>query len=84
MKDNVAKSLHELGTECVDIFYLHAPDRSVPFRETLEACNELYQEGGFKQLGLSNYALGRWRRYGILLTSEDGSSQAFIKQCTTA
>ncbi|KAF5971541.1 oxidoreductase [Fusarium coicis] len=28
----------------------------VPFQETLEACNELYQEGMFKKLGLSNYA----------------------------
>ncbi|KAJ9657932.1 hypothetical protein H2198_004015 [Neophaeococcomyces mojaviensis] len=49
-------SLLELGTDQVDIFYLHAPDRSVPFDETLEACNGLYQEGKFKKLGLSNYA----------------------------
>ena len=26
------KSLGELQTDCVDIFYLHAPDRSVPVR----------------------------------------------------
>jgi aflatoxin B1 aldehyde reductase len=50
------KSLAELDTNSVDIFYLHAPDRSVPFEETLEACNKLYQEGKFKKLGLSNYA----------------------------
>ncbi len=56
LKENLAKSLQELGTNCVSIFYLHAPDRSVPFQETLEACNELYQEGKFKKLGLSNYA----------------------------
>jgi len=29
-------SLKELGVEAVDIFYLHAPDRSVPFEEILE------------------------------------------------
>lgn len=56
VRENFTKSLHELGTDCVEIFYLHAPDRSVPFVETLEACNELYQEGKFKKLGLSNYA----------------------------
>ncbi|KAK5098264.1 hypothetical protein LTS08_006397 [Lithohypha guttulata] len=56
VNENFAKSLKELGTGCVNIFYLHAPDRSVPFQETLEACNKLYQEGKFKQLGLSNYA----------------------------
>lgn len=34
---------------------MHAPDRSVPFEETLEAVNEAYKEGKFKRLGLSNY-----------------------------
>lgn len=48
-------SLKELGTDCVDIFYLHAPDRSVPFAETLEAVNDLHKQGKFVQLGLSNY-----------------------------
>jgi aflatoxin B1 aldehyde reductase len=28
-------SLERLGTNKVDIFYLHAPDRSVPFEDTL-------------------------------------------------
>ncbi|EEU49030.1 uncharacterized protein NECHADRAFT_90586 [Fusarium vanettenii 77-13-4] len=49
-------SLKELGADSIDIFYLHAPDRSVPFAETLEAVNDLYNEGKFRQLGLSNYA----------------------------
>lgn len=56
LKASFNKSLRELGTDCVDIFYLHAPDRSVPYAETLEACNELHKEGKFVQLGLSNYA----------------------------
>jgi len=56
LKATLNKSLAELGTDCVDIFYLHAPDRSVPFAVTLEACNELFKEGKFVQLGLSNFA----------------------------
>lgn len=56
VKESLNKSLRELGSTCVDIFYLHAPDRATPFKETLEACNELYLEGKFKALGLSNYA----------------------------
>ena len=39
----------------MDIFYLHAADRSVPFEETLEAVNEMHKEGKFVQLGLSNF-----------------------------
>lgn len=48
-------SLKELGTDCVDIFYLHAPDRSVPFAETLEAVDKLHKAGKFVEFGLSNY-----------------------------
>lgn len=56
LKATLNKSLSELGTSCVDIFYLHAPDRSVPFEETLKACDDLFKEGKFVNLGLSNYA----------------------------
>lgn len=49
-------NLRELGTDSTDIFYLHAADRNTNFEETLEECNKLYQEGKFKQLGISNFA----------------------------
>ncbi|KAJ5627739.1 Aldo/keto reductase [Penicillium lividum] len=35
---------------------LTAPDRSVPFTETLKTLDELHKEGKFKKLGLSNFA----------------------------
>ncbi|KAK5461319.1 hypothetical protein LTS15_003382 [Exophiala xenobiotica] len=56
LRASLEKSLKELGTNCVDIFYLHAPDRSVPFEETLRCCNDMFKEGKFVALGLSNYA----------------------------
>ncbi|KAF7796532.1 hypothetical protein EIP86_007712 [Pleurotus ostreatoroseus] len=55
------KELAELSREAlgpnikIRVFYLHAPDRSVPFEDTLEAVNDLYKEGLFEELGLSNY-----------------------------
>lgn len=55
IKEQLNISLKELKTDCVDIFYLHAADRSVPFEETLQAVNELHIEGKFVQLGLSNF-----------------------------
>ena len=55
IKEQLAVSLKELKTDCVDIFYLHAADRSVPFEETLEALNEMHKDGKFVQLGLSNF-----------------------------
>ncbi|KAI4114495.1 MAG: hypothetical protein LQ345_004727 [Seirophora villosa] len=55
LKEQFSTSLAELGADCVDIFYLHAADRSVPFAETLEAVNELHKDGKFVQLGISNF-----------------------------
>lgn len=55
LREQLDKSLSELKTDCVDIFYLHAADRSVPFHETLEEVNQLHKEGKFVQLGLSNF-----------------------------
>ncbi|KAI9729482.1 MAG: Aflatoxin B1 aldehyde reductase member 2 [Cirrosporium novae-zelandiae] len=55
LREWLEKSLSELKTDCVDIFYLHAADRSVPFDETLEECNKLHKEGKFVRLGLSNF-----------------------------
>ncbi|MFO7576158.1 MAG: aldo/keto reductase [Pelovirga sp.] len=49
-------SLKRLQTDSVDLFYLHAPDRNTPIEITLEACQELFSEGRFRELGLSNYA----------------------------
>ncbi|KAJ5578323.1 Aflatoxin B1 aldehyde reductase member 2 [Penicillium hispanicum] len=55
LRERLELSLKELNTNQVDIFYLHAPDRSIPFAEALGAVNELHKEGKFVQLGLSNY-----------------------------
>lgn len=55
LREKFNESLAALKTDQVDIFYLHAADRSVPFVETLEEVNRFYQEGKFKKLGLSNY-----------------------------
>ncbi|XP_062889254.1 aflatoxin B1 aldehyde reductase member 3 [Mobula hypostoma] len=49
-------SLERLQRKSVEILYLHAPDHVTSIEETLAACQELYQQGKFKELGLSNYA----------------------------
>ncbi|CAF2728776.1 unnamed protein product [Rotaria sp. Silwood2] len=56
LRQTFETSLSELGQQSVEIFYLHAPDRSVPYEETLEEINKLHKEGKFKTFGLSNYA----------------------------
>ncbi|KAL6702182.1 NADP-dependent oxidoreductase domain-containing protein [Trichoderma pleuroticola] len=53
--ESVEKSLKELGSDSVDILYLHRPDRGVPFAETLEALDRLHKAGKFVKLGVSNF-----------------------------
>ncbi|KAJ7643367.1 Aldo/keto reductase [Mycena polygramma] len=57
--ENVRKylkmSLEALNTDKLEMWYLHGPDRSVPYEETLKAVDELYKEGRFKRFGVSNY-----------------------------
>ncbi|KAJ5153308.1 uncharacterized protein N7482_009786 [Penicillium canariense] len=55
IRRGLTNSLNALQTENVDIFYLHAPDRNTPFEDTLREVNQMYQEGCFSRLGLSNY-----------------------------
>ncbi|CAL8355588.1 unnamed protein product [Gadus morhua 'NCC'] len=56
LRDQLETSLKRLKTDCVDLFYLHAPDHQNPIQDTLRACDQLHKEGKFKELGLSNYA----------------------------
>ena len=55
MRGGLEESLETLGTDKVDLWYLHAPDRSIPIEETLKGVNDLFKEGKFKTWGVSNY-----------------------------
>jgi aryl-alcohol dehydrogenase-like predicted oxidoreductase len=64
----VEGSLRRLGTDHLDVLYLHRPDRSTPVGETFDALEELVSRGLVGTVGLSNftaaeagYALGRQR-----------------------
>ena len=52
----VEDSLKRLGTDYIDIYYLHQPDRSVDIHDTLEAMNDLVAAGKVRWIGTSNYA----------------------------
>jgi aflatoxin B1 aldehyde reductase len=55
LRKGLTDSLAALKTDSIDLYYLHAPDRTVPLEETLKAVQDLYQEGKFKRWGISNY-----------------------------
>jgi len=51
----VEDSLRRLQTEYLDLYYLHQPDYKVPIQETLEAMNQLVQQGKVRYIASSNY-----------------------------
>ena len=46
-------SLGRLGTDRIDLYYLHRPDTTVPIEETFGAMGELVADGKVRHLGLS-------------------------------
>jgi aflatoxin B1 aldehyde reductase len=52
----VDTSLRRLRADSVDLLYLHAPDPKTRIEVTLQACQDLFKQGKFRELGLSNYA----------------------------
>jgi len=53
VKQAVDRSLQRLGTDTIDLYYMHRRDLRVPIVETVEAMAELVQAGKVKHLGLS-------------------------------
>ncbi|HEX4025185.1 MAG TPA: aldo/keto reductase [Steroidobacteraceae bacterium] len=50
----VERSLERLGTDYIDILYLHRPDPAVPLEETLGAFEQLIRQGKVRHAAASN------------------------------
>ncbi|WP_394850674.1 aldo/keto reductase [Pendulispora brunnea] len=50
------ESLDRLGTDCIDVYYLHAPDWKTPIESTLEGIQELLEANKIRHFGISNFA----------------------------
>jgi 1-deoxyxylulose-5-phosphate synthase len=66
-------SLKRLGTDYVDLYYLHWPDYDVPIEETLAAMDELVKAGKVRYPAVSNYAA--WQVCEILWVAEKNHLQ---------
>ncbi|MEU9612751.1 aldo/keto reductase [Streptomyces sp. NPDC048209] len=53
IRQAVEASLRRLGTDVIDLYYMHRRDPLVPFADSVGAMAELVKEGKVKQLGLS-------------------------------
>ena len=50
------QSLRRLGTDYIDIYYIHWPDTDTSFTETMDAMNTLKKQGKIRYVGLSNFS----------------------------
>ncbi len=56
--ETTKESLDKLGTDYVDLLYVHWPSRTYDPEETLGALNELYEDGLVENIGISNFQPG--------------------------
>lgn len=53
VKKSVERSLKNLNTDFIDLYYMHRLDKNTPIEETVEAMAELVKEGKIGYIGLS-------------------------------
>jgi aryl-alcohol dehydrogenase-like predicted oxidoreductase len=56
IREAIDGSLSRLGTDWVDVYYLHVPDHDTPIDETLDTFAELLEQRKILAWGVSNYA----------------------------
>ena len=79
LEKQLTTSLGRLGTESLDLFYLHMPDLDTPIETTLAAVAEQHAAGRFRRFGLSNYAA--WQVAEIVgLCRENGWPRPVVYQ----
>lgn len=62
INEEFRRSLDRLGTDFVDILYLHKEDRETPLEETVRAIADLQRSGAIRYFGVSNFKAWRVAR----------------------
>ena len=72
-------SLRRLGTDHIDVYYLHKEDHGTPLPETVRAIADLLRQGKIRYFGVSNYR--SWRVAEICrLCDEAGIDRPVVSQ----
>jgi len=72
-------SLRRLGTEWIDIYYIHREDYTTPLAETVRAMGDLVRQGKIRYFGVSNHRA--WRVAEICRLCDDlGIDRPIVSQ----
>ena len=62
IREQLAQSLERLGTDYIDLYYMHRMDVNTPIEETMAVLKSLVQEGKIRYIGLSECTPSELRR----------------------
>jgi len=79
IRQAIEDSLRRLRTDYLDLYYLHLPDYETPIEESLDAMEELVQEGKVRYPATSNYSA--WQMYEMFSICErNGYASPWVAQ----
>lgn len=73
-------SLRRLGTDHIDLYYVHVDDRSTPLEETLETLHGFVTSGKVRYLGWSNVRTWRLERIRALAAANGWTAPVALQQ----
>ena len=59
--DECEESLKRLGTDYIDLYQIHWPDKTTPIEESFEAVAQLKKDGKIRSAGVSNYSVDQMK-----------------------
>ncbi|MEV0287974.1 MULTISPECIES: aldo/keto reductase [unclassified Kribbella] len=80
LRHAIDDSLRRLGTDHVDLYYVHVDDRSTPLEETLEALAEIVAAGKARYIGWSNVRTWRLERIRALAEQNGWPAPVAVQQ----
>lgn len=72
-------SLARLGTDYVDLWFVHAPDPTTPITETVSAMKHAIASGRARYVGLSNFSAWQSAQVATMLEGDPGLAAAQVE-----
>jgi aryl-alcohol dehydrogenase-like predicted oxidoreductase len=61
LQEDLEGSLETLGTDYIDVWFLHRDDQKIPVEQIIDTCNAFVRDGRVKALGAANWTATRIR-----------------------